>query len=59
MENQLISRVLDQYVASLKPSHMPIIAPNILNTIDDIEKYPAPQIVGMRLPIVDPMNSPR
>jgi dihydroorotate dehydrogenase len=37
---------------------MPTIAPNILSTIDDIEKYPAPQIVGMRLPMVDPTNIP-
>ena len=48
-----------QNVASLNPAHMPIIPPNILSSIEDIDKYPAPHREGIKLPIVDPMNSPR
>jgi hypothetical protein len=42
----------------LKPSQIPIKPPTALKTIDEKEKKPAPQRLGIKLPIVEPTTMP-
>ncbi len=37
---------------------MPTMPPNMLKIAEENERKPAPHNSGMRLPIVDPMNTP-